>query len=490
MRFRFAAGLGCLLLPAICHAQSGFIAPDGINRYPGVTVWCPNGTGVAQCNFGGGGGGGSGAVTINLGATPVSASHPFPVTDSLLESLVSGGALTIGGGVAIKGVPTVTISGTPTVGVAAGTNVIGGVTQSGPWQVSLSGGLPAGGNAIGSVSVANFPVTQTVSGSVNISALPPLPTGSNTIGTVNLAPGSAGSVTAPGSAGTLAEAVQGVAGGVPMPVSGAVTEGGVWSVGITSLPPLPGGANAIGSVSVSNLPATQAVSGAVSVSALPALPPGTNAIGSVTVSNLPATQPVSATSLPLPAGASMDATAAAPQAPVAPAAAAATRSVLVGCQAATTLPSFAAGQQGAVPCDTSGRLYVTTVPSANNVPSFLQAVTSGGAIPFSAANAAGSCMATSVKSSSGMVYNYSISNSNATGVWFRLFAGAVAPTCGSSTPAKRIFVPPGGTVALSTDVGWVFATGIGFDVTSGSGADSDAATVSAANSVLVNIDYK
>jgi hypothetical protein len=32
--------------------------------------------------------------------------------------------------------------------------------------------------------------------------------------------------------------------------------------------------------------------------------------------------------------------------------------------------------------------------------------------------------------------------------------------------------------------------GIGFDVTAGSGADSDTTTVAAANSVLVNIDYK
>jgi len=67
---------------------------------------------------------------------------------------------------------------------------------------------------------------------------------------------------------------------------------------------LPAGANAIGSVSVSNLPATQPVSGTVAISNLPAtqpvsgtvavssiasaLPVGTNAIGSVVVSNLPA----------------------------------------------------------------------------------------------------------------------------------------------------------------------------------------------------------
>lgn len=52
-------------------------------------------------------------------------------------------------------------------------------------------------------------------------------------------------------------------------------------------------------VNVTNFPATQVVSGTVSIS---------NPVTSVTVSNLPATQAVSATSLPLPSGASTEAT--------------------------------------------------------------------------------------------------------------------------------------------------------------------------------------
>ncbi|HTZ70113.1 MAG TPA: hypothetical protein VMB71_05625, partial [Acetobacteraceae bacterium] len=179
-----------------------------------------------------------------------------------------------------------------------------------------------------------------------------------------------------------------------------------------------------------------------------------------------------------------------PQAPVAPATATAGKSLLIGCLANTTLPSFTAGQEGAVPCDTSGRPYVVTVPSANNVPAYLQAVTSGGATGFSAANAAASCMATNVKSSTGMVFSYSVSNSNSGGVWFRLFASGTAPTCGAGTPTKRVFVPGGATIALSTALGWVFASGIGYDVTAGSGADADTTTIATANSVLVDIDYK
>jgi hypothetical protein len=85
-------------------------------------------------------------------------------------------------------------------------------------------------------------------------------------------------------------------------VIGAVTQSGTWNIGaITSA--LPAGANALGSVSVS---------------ALPALPAGANAIGSVSVSNFPGlqavtgtfwqtTQPVSASALPLPSGAATSA---------------------------------------------------------------------------------------------------------------------------------------------------------------------------------------
>ena len=500
-----STGLVCasLILTGPAAAQSSFVAPDGLSRYPGVTVWCPNGSGVAPCSFGGGSN--NGAVSLTLGGTPVAASHPLPVQDALLEGLINAGALRVGG--------TVSLSGPAAV------------SQSGAWQVALTGALPAGGNALGSVAISNFPATQVVNGTVSVASLPALPAGTNAIGNVSVSNFPAtqaisGSVAvsalpalpAGGNAiGSVSvnnlPATQPVSGSVSVsslpalpvgtnaigsvsvnnfpatqPVSGAVA--------VSTLPALPAGGNAIGSVSVSNFPASQPISGSVSVSSLPALPTGANAIGSVSVSNLPATQPISASALPLPVGAATDADLVAPYTPVAPAAASATKALLVGCQAATSLPSFSAGQQGAVPCDTSGRLYVVTVPSANNVPSYLQAVTSGGATTFSGANSAASCMATSLKSSTGMVFSYSVSNTNSSGVWFRLFAGASAPTCGSGTPVKRIFLPAGGTVSLSSDLGWVFTSGIGFDVTSGSGADTDATTIATANSVLVNIDYK
>jgi hypothetical protein len=482
-----------------------------------VTIFCPSGTGVAPCDFGGGSA--SGNISVYLDGVAVGSANPFPVKDSGVDALIADGALNVGGKVSISGTPTVSLSGVP--------------------SVSLTGALPAGGNALGSVSISNFPATQTVGGSVSISGTASvslagassislsgaLPAGTNMLGTIGLAAGAAGSVTTAGTGGTVAQAVQGISGGVPLTMAGQVSQSGTWNVGVSSLPALSAGSNAIGSVSVSNLPATQPVSGSVAVSSLPTLPAGTSnigtvglaagSVGSVTAAGTggtvaqavqgiaggvalpvsgtfwPATQPVSVASLPLPAGAALDSDLIAPYAPVAPAAATATKSLVIGCLSNTTLPSFTAGQEGAVPCDASGRPYVVTVPSANNVPVFLQALTGGGATTASAVNAAASCMATNVKSTgSGMVFAYSVSNSNSTPVWFRLFPLATAPICGSSTPTKRIFVPGGATIGLSTDMGWVFSLGIGFDVTAGSGADSDTTTVAAANSVLVNIDYK
>jgi hypothetical protein len=421
MRIQYLAlvGAACLFSGA-AQCQSGFLSADGKSRYPGVTVFCASGDYAAPCNFGGGGGGLSN-VTVDLGGAAVASANPFPVMDSALDGLVTGGALKVGGSVSITGTASVSLSGAP--------------------SVSLTGSLPAG---------------------------------TSTLGTVNLGTSSVGSVSAAGTSGALAEAVQGITGGVPLPVSGSVAQAGPWNVGVSFLPALAAGSNLIGNVGVAgavginNFPASQAVTGTF----------------------WQATQPVSVASLPLPAGAALDSDLIAPDAPVAPGTATATKSLVIGCLANTTLPSFTAGQEGAVPCDTSGRPYVVTVPSANNVPGYLQAVSSGGASTASAVNAAASCMATSVKTTSGMVYSYSVSNSNTGGVWFRLFASATAPACGSGTPAKRIYVPAGATIALATAIGWVFGNGVAFDVTSGSGADNDTATVAAANSVLVNIDYK
>jgi hypothetical protein len=315
-----------VLLSSAVRAQSSYIAPDGRNRYPGVTIFCPNGTGVTPCSFGGGGT--SSSVSVSLSGSPVSGSNRFPVTDPTLDALVGGGALS---------------------------------------------------------------------------------------------------------------------------VSGPVSQSGSWSVGLAA---------------------------------------GSNAIGSVSVSNLPATQPVSAAALPLPAGAATAAAQAAPLGPLAPGAATATNSVVIGCVSNTTLPSFTAGQQGAVPCDASGRPYVVTVPSANNVPAYLQAVSSGGASLYRAINAAGSAMAANVKSGTGMVYGYEACNSGSSLAFLRLFASGSAPVVGTTVPAISKLVPAGLCVSYNSEVGLLFSNGIGLDVTAGSLADGDTTTIAGANQVSVEVYYK
>jgi len=240
-------------------------------------------------------------VSVSVGGTAVSSSNKLPVSDPVLDGLVSGGALTVGG--------TVGLTGSPAVTLGAGSATVGAVTQAGTWSVGLS----AGGNAIGSVSV----------------------------------------------------------------------------------------------------------------------------------SNLPATQAVSAASLPLPAGAATAAQQSAPLAPVAPGAATATNSVLIGCLSNTTLPSFTAGQQGAVPCDGSGRPYVVTVPSLTNVPTYLQAVSSGGATSYRAINAAASTMATNIKTTSGLLYGYETCNAGASALYFRIFGLATAPVPGTSVPSITKLLPDG-----------------------------------------------
>ena len=159
--------------------------------------------------------------------------------------------------------------------------------------------LNSDGGALAHIS--NFPATQAVSGTVAVSSLPALASGSNAIGSVSVSnlPAtqaiSAASLPLPSGAATAAlQPALNADGGALAHISNfPATQAVSGTVGVSSLPALPAGSNAIGSVSVGNFPATQTVSGTVAVSSLPALPAGTNAIGSVSVGNFPATQAVS-----------------------------------------------------------------------------------------------------------------------------------------------------------------------------------------------------
>lgn len=97
---------------------------------------------------------------------------------------------------------------------------------------------------------------------------------------------------------------------LPLPTGAAQESGNLQTVAqaqgtsATGVVQLSGGAGVLGWLSGIYQKLSNTLT--VSVSSLPAIPAGSNAIGSVTVSNLPATQAVSATALPLPTGAATE----------------------------------------------------------------------------------------------------------------------------------------------------------------------------------------
>jgi hypothetical protein len=175
-------------------------------------------------------------------------------------------------------VPTVPIPVVPPVIVA---------TDVEPVEASVVN-FPATQPVSGSVAVSNFPVTQPVSGSVSVTG---------TVAVSNF-PGTVAVSNFPGT----------------QPVSGSVSVSNfpaTQPVSAAALP-LPAGASTEATLSALNAKVTAVNTGAVTISA--ALPAGANALGSVSVSNFPATQPISAVSLPLPTGASQEhSTAASPE---------------------------------------------------------------------------------------------------------------------------------------------------------------------------------
>lgn len=98
--------------------------------------------------------------------------------------------------------------------------------------------------------------------------------------------------------------------------------------------------------------------------------------------------------------------------------------------------------------------------------------------------------ATSVKTSSGQVYGWSITNTNAAVMYVKLYNKASAPTVGTDVPVITIAVPgsvAGGGTNFNSDIGVYFSTGIAFATTTGpTTADTNAV---AANEVIVNLFY-
>ena len=189
---------------------------------------------------------------ILANGVPVTTAAPMPTVDAVAGAALGAPADAAWSGAgaasaiaALKAIAT----GLGGVVLADGSSVVGGVTQSGVWTFGLTDALPAGSNALGSVSISNLPSVQPVSIAGTVS----------TEGTVSIA-------------GTIATAGTVAISNLPVtqPVSGTVSLAGTIATA--------------GTVAISNLPVTQPISGTVSLA-------GTIATaGTVAISNLPSVQ--------------------------------------------------------------------------------------------------------------------------------------------------------------------------------------------------------
>lgn len=232
--------------------------------------------------------------TVNIGTIP-SITVANPVTSVTVSNLPV--TQDVSGTVEVSNFPVTQ----PVSGTVAISNPVTSVAVSNlPSTQAVSGTVNIG--TIPSITVSNLPVTQAVSGTVAVSNLPSV---QDVSGTVDI--GSMPSV-------TIANFP------VTQPVSGTVAiSNPVTSVSVSNLPATQ---DVAGTISIDNFPTTQAVSGTVNIGTLPSVSisnfPGTqtvsgavtvsNPVTSVSVSNLPATQAISATTLPLPSGASTEST--------------------------------------------------------------------------------------------------------------------------------------------------------------------------------------
>lgn len=91
-----------------------------------------------------------------------------------------------------------------------------------------------------------------------------------------------------------------------------------------------------------------------------------------------------------------------------------------------------------------------------------------------------------VKASAGTLYGLTVTNSNTTVRYLKLYNLASGATS-ASTVYRRYMIPAGGGIRESFDYGVVFATGISHRLTTGA-ADSNATAV-AADEIMVNLEY-
>lgn len=136
----------------------------------------------------------------------------------------------------------------------------------------------------------------------------------------------------------------------------------------------------------------------------------------------------------------------------------------------------------------SGTWTVQPGNTANTTPWLVNSVaTSGGLSDFHLISAA-TTNATSLKASAGQVYGYDIGNNGASDAYVKFYNKASAPTVGTDTVTRTVYIPKGSRVELGSSNGIAFSTGIAFSITGGM-ADNDTTAVGAAQ-VSVAVSYK
>lgn len=107
-------------------------------------------------------------------------------------------------------------------------------------------------------------------------------------------------------------------------------------------------------------------------------------------------------------------------------------------------------------------------------------------IPYHLLSAA-TTNATSLKSTTGVLYGYSLSNTNASARYFRLYDLAAAPTVGTSTIKHTVQVPANATLIRVYPNGLHFTNGIAFSATGAMG-DTDTTAIGAGD-LSIDLDY-
>lgn len=130
------------------------------------------------------------------------------------------------------------------------------------------------------------------------------------------------------------------------------------------------------------------------------------------------------------------------------------------------------------------------IASDQTVPVSLTPATSGG-LSISRTLSANNTTGINAKNAAGQVYGWSITNTNASERFVKLYNKASAPAVGTDTPVITIVVPAagnGGVNNASFPTGIAFGTGVGYGITTGI-ADNDTGAP-AANEVVVALLYK